>query len=105
MASDPIVWAIIGIILLVIEAFVMQGMGILFAGFAAICVGVSIYNDPENLMGAIGSQLVYFFGYTAFWATILWMPLKHFFGYASEDEYKNIIGTFGIVFETFKRRY
>ena len=103
MASDPIVWAIIGIILLVIEAFVMQGMGILFAGFAAICVGVSIYNDPENLMGAIGSQLVYFFGYTAFWATILWMPLKHFFGYASEDEYKNIIGTFGIVFETFKK--
>ena len=103
MASDPIVWAMIGIILLIIEAFAMQGMGILFAGFAAICVGVTIYNDPENMIGAIGSQLVYFFGYTALWATILWMPLKHFFGYASEDEYKNIIGTFAVVFENFKK--
>ncbi|MEM6603249.1 MAG: hypothetical protein AAF621_04295 [Pseudomonadota bacterium] len=103
MSYDPVVWAFIGITLLSIEAFAIQGMGILFTGFAAICVGVTVYNDMEALDGDIGSQLSYFFGYTLMWGALLWMPLRHFIGYAREDEFKNIVGTFGVVHRTFGR--
>ena len=101
--SEPIIWALIGIALLSIEAFALQGMGILFAGFAAISLGVSIFNNPEAFDGEIGKQFSYFFGYTIGWAALLWLPLKYFYGYASEDEYKNIIGTYGTVEENFGR--
>ena len=101
--NDVVVWSLIGIILLMIECFLMQGMGILFTGFASISVSAVIYFKSETLMGAIGTQLGYFIMFTFFWSTLLWMPLRHFYGYSAEDMYKNVVGSFAIVHHNFNR--
>ena len=101
--NDLVVWSLIGIILLAIECFIMPSMGIIFTGFAAICVAGTIYHSPEIMMGAIGTQLFYFFIFTGLWGGILWMPMRHFLGYAAEDLYKNVIGSFGTLHEALKK--
>lgn len=101
--TDIFVWSFIGMILMAIEILLMPGMGILFSGFGAITVAFLIYNDMENMTGNLGGQIMNFLMATGFWSTILWYPLKTFYGYSAEDEYKHIIGTIGTVQKLFTR--
>ncbi len=91
--NDIIIWSLIGMVLMALEVFGVQGIGILFTGFSAITVAFMIYLDPE-LIDNIGIQLVYFFFYTVVWATILWIPLNKFIRYSDNGDYSNIINTY-----------
>lgn len=91
--SDIVTWSLIGIALMGLEMFGLQGIGILFTGFSAITVAFLIYLNPE-LSDNIGKQLVYFFFGTAGWAAVLWLPLKKFIRYGDNGDYSNIINTY-----------
>ena len=91
--NDIVIWSIIGMILMALEIFGVQGIGILFSGFSAITVAFMIYLDPE-LIDNIGTQLLYFFFYTVAWAMILWIPLNKFIRYSDNGDYNNIINTY-----------
>lgn len=96
MLSGIALWTFIGIMLMALEIFGVPGIGILFAGFSAISVAVSIFFSPD-LNDNIGSQLLYFLLFTAFWAAVLWIPLNKFINYDDDGNYSNIIGTYGTV--------
>lgn len=95
--SDPIIWSLIGIGLLCVEIFFIQGMGVLFMGFAAITVGITMYIHPDLEYANLAVKIVYFLLFTTMWGALLWYPLKSFCGYSCENDYKNIVGTLGIV--------
>lgn len=94
---DIVIWSSMGILLLIIECFVMEGIGILFAGLSAITVATITYINIDTMNGSIGTELFLFFLFTFIWGGILWLPLHHIYGYAAEDKYKNVIGSFGTV--------
>lgn len=91
--DDIVIWSFIGMVLMALEIFGIPGVGILFAGFAAITVAVLIYRDP-SLNENIGWQLIYFFISTAFWSAVLWIPLNKWIDYSNKkDDYTNMIGS------------
>lgn len=69
------IWFIASILCFLAEAAGATGIGLLFAAIAAFCVGILLetgYVDAaDHLMQ--GSA---FFVLTAFWAVVLWKPLK-----------------------------
>ena len=91
--DNIIIWSLIGMALMAIEIFGIQGIGILFTGFSAITVVFMIYLDP-TLADDVGTQLFYFFLFTALWAAILWIPLNKFIRYSDNGDYSNIINTY-----------
>jgi membrane protein implicated in regulation of membrane protease activity len=91
--NDIIIWSLIGMVLMALEVFGVQGIGILFTGFSAITVAFMVYLNPE-LIDNIGIQLVYFFFYTVVWAVVLWIPLNKFIRYSDNGDYSNIINTY-----------
>ncbi|MFT6071716.1 MAG: hypothetical protein ACJARD_001138 [Alphaproteobacteria bacterium] len=94
--SDIVIWSILGMVLMMLEIFGIQGIGVLFTGFSAITVSLLIYINPD-LNSNIGLQLLYFFIFTAIWSAILWVPLKKFINYGDSGDYSNIIGTYANV--------
>lgn len=91
--NDIVIWSLIGMALMALEVFGVQGIGILFTGFSAITVAFMIYLNPD-LIDNIGMQLMYFFFYTAVWAAVLWIPLNKFIRYSDNGDYSNIINTY-----------
>lgn len=90
--SNPNFWLILGVILIVSELAVIQGMGLLFAGIAGITVGsLIIFNiiDAANNLQII----VYFLAATILWAMILWKPLKKLINKNSANRYNDIVNT------------
>jgi len=100
--NDTIIWSVLGIALMALEIFGLQGIGVLFTGFSAITVSFLIYLYP-SLDSNISLQLIYFFIFTAVWAGILWIPLKNFFFYGQSGDYSNIIGTYATTHRALKR--
>jgi len=73
--SPSIIWLLAGSILIAFEVTILSGVGLLFAGLSAICVGVAL------ITGWIESptvQFITFFLITGLWAAALWRPLKNF---------------------------
>jgi membrane protein implicated in regulation of membrane protease activity len=100
--GDIVTWSLIGMLLMGLEIFGLQGIGILFTGFSAITVAFLIYLNPD-MVDNIGLQLVYFFFCTAGWATILWLPLKKIIRYGDNGDYSNIINTYATTHKNMKK--
>jgi membrane protein implicated in regulation of membrane protease activity len=93
--SAPVIWMIAGCLFIALEAFVLPGVGVLFAGLGAVSTGVLI------AVGAIGGtelvmQCAVFFAATTLWALLLWKPLKHF-RIGKNAPYNNMIGSRAVV--------
>jgi membrane protein implicated in regulation of membrane protease activity len=96
--STSFIWLIVGVAFVALEAFGISGIGFLFAGLAALCVGVIVElgvigTDNQVLQGAL------FCGLTAAWAAVLWKPMRKFrmsFGKHSGG-YSNMVGEIAIV--------
>lgn len=91
------IWLIAGALLLAIEAFGVPGIGFLFAGLAAIVVGLlvdfSIIAADDYVL-----QVGAFFAFTAVTAALLWKKLKQWrTAPAKGGEFQNIIGDKAIV--------
>lgn len=94
---DPsYLWLIVGALFLAVEAFGIPGLGFLFAGLAAIIVGLLVelaVVADDNIIG----QAAWFLGFTVAFAVILWKKLKEWRTTSSGEEYSNIIGDTAIV--------
>ena len=98
LANPSYLWLIAGVILVALEAFGVSGVGLFFAGLAAICVGVLVEvgafaRDAYLLQIAAALTL------TVAWAYFLWKPLRRRrFGFGKvEATYANMIGDTAIV--------
>ena len=95
--QDPaIIWLAVGALLLALEAFGLPGIGLLFAGMAAIIVGIAVnYNgieaDDYVLQGAI------FFLFTGVFAALLWKRLKEWRSGSPDSGYNNMVGDIAVV--------
>jgi membrane protein implicated in regulation of membrane protease activity len=82
-------WLIVGAVLVVAEAFIAPGVGLLFAGVGAILAGLFI---GLGLIpgGNLVLQFAVFFAFTALTAGLLWKKLKQF--RQGKETYSNIVG-------------
>ena len=90
--SNEIIWLIAGIILIMIEFTVLPGVGMLFAGVAALLVGVAAENMGANLT----YQWVIFLGATIILSALLYKPLRDFQTHKGL-KYNDMIGHSAIV--------
>lgn len=82
-------WLLVGAILVVMEAFIAPGVGLLFAGLGAIIAGILIglgLIPADNII----LQFAIFFAFTALTASLLWKKLKQF--RQGKETYSNIVG-------------
>lgn len=90
-------WLIAGAILLGLEAFGIPGVGFLFAGLAAILVGLAVH---LNLIAADDwiLQAGVFFGLTTLMAALLWKKIQQWrLNAPTGDQFSNIIGDYATV--------
>lgn len=90
-------WLLAGALCLALEAFGVPGIGFLFAGLAAIIVGILTH---FHIIGdsSIALQFGVFFGLTGVLAVLLWKKLKQGkFGPRKSGDYSNIIGDMATV--------
>lgn len=87
------IWLIAGVLLMLIESFT-PGLGLLFAGIAAILTGgillLQLVQADNYLI-----QIIIFLFLTTIITAILWKPLKKLQNKA--NNYHNIVGTMAIV--------
>jgi membrane protein implicated in regulation of membrane protease activity len=93
MLSSEIFWLFLGVALILMEIFaVMPGVGLLFAGLGALCTALLLYNIPEYAISLAG-QVVWFLAFGAFWAAVLWKPMKKWrLPSGSSQTYNDMIG-------------
>jgi membrane protein implicated in regulation of membrane protease activity len=79
-----------------LEVTTLPGIGLLFAGLAAIVVGglVSVHVIDGS---AILLQFSVFFVSTGIWAALLWVPMKRLRYKNSAANYKHLVGNLGVV--------
>jgi membrane protein implicated in regulation of membrane protease activity len=86
--SIMVLWLVIGVLLFFAE-MILPGIGLLFAGFAALTVGLLLnfhmIGSEDYLL-----QALIFVVSTAIWTACLWKPLKKF--RCGKTTYNNIVG-------------
>ena len=85
-------WLVASMVFLALEAFGISGVGFLFAGLAAVCVGILIELDVISRFDMV-EQFATFFGATTVCALLLWKPLKRWYSNKEGRAYSNIVGT------------
>ena len=87
-------WLIAGAVFCVVEVFVVTGVGSLFLGLAALCVGglvgFGVIAEDSTI-----AQFAWFFALIPAWAALLWKPLKNF--RSESGEYKNMVGDTAVI--------
>ena len=91
--SPSIIWLIAGSVLIAFEATLLPGVGLLFAGLGAICVGVALIADWVT---SVTVQFITFFLMTGFWAALLWKPMKNTMKYP-QSGFDDMVGSIAIV--------
>lgn len=91
--SASLLWLLAGVLLCAGEVMIGPGIGIFFAGLAALCVGVIVETGAVAVDDYI-VQFAWFFGLTILWAAVLWKPLKRFRTRLSHpsQQFSNIVG-------------
>ena len=87
-------WLMIGALLIFLEIAFVQGIGLLFAGLGAICVGVLL---SAGMAKELIDQFIMFFIFTAIWTALLWKPLKKFIK-GKNSGYNDMVGATAIVY-------
>lgn len=85
-------WLLAGAVLLALEAFGLPGLGFLFAGLAAILVGLTV-ESGFVAADAVVAQWAIFFLATGLFAVLLWKKLKQWRMNPAIQPYSNIVGT------------
>jgi membrane protein implicated in regulation of membrane protease activity len=88
------IWLTIGAFLIFLEIVVFSGIGLLFAGLAAICVGAALIS---GWIDSQSEQFILFFFASAFWTAVLWKPLKKFIA-GKESGFDDMVGSTAIVY-------
>ena len=91
--SPSIIWLLAGSILIAFEVTILSGVGLLFAGLSAICVGVALITGWIERPTV---QFITFFLLTGFWATALWRPLKNFMK-SPQSGFDDMVGSIAVV--------
>jgi membrane protein implicated in regulation of membrane protease activity len=89
--SSAEIWLIVGVLLLLLEAFGMSGVGLLFAGLGCLSVGAFLNLEliaSDNTL----VHFVWFFAMTALWTAVLWKPMQRFYSSRNKKGYKNMVG-------------
>ncbi len=88
-----LVWLILGTLAVLAEVLaVAPGIGLLFSGLGALCVGLLLYSLPTTDFSLLG-QVTWFLGFTVLWAVALWKPLKRWrMPSARGQTYSNMLG-------------
>jgi membrane protein implicated in regulation of membrane protease activity len=89
------IWLIIGAFLIFLEIVVFSGIGLLFAGLAAISVGASLI---AGWIDSQSDQYILFFFASALWTTLLWKPLKKFIA-GKDSGFDDMVGSTAIVYD------
>ena len=96
--TPSLLWLLAGAALCAAEVMIGPGIGLFFAGLAAICVGALVE------AGALGAedlvlQFGVFFALTVVWAALLWKPLKRFYTHKNRpsQQFNNIVGEKAVV--------
>jgi len=87
-------WLIIGALLIFLEIAFLQGIGLLFAGLGAICVGAVL---TAGMTKDVTGQFIMFFVFTAIWTGLLWKPLKNFIK-GKNSGYSDMVGSTAIIY-------
>lgn len=87
-------WLIAGAIFCVIEVFVVTGVGSLFIGLAALCVGGLVGFGVIHSESVI-AQFAVCFALIPAWAGLLWQPLKKY--RSGSTPYNNMVGDIALV--------
>jgi len=87
-------WFVLAIIFFGVEVFV-GGIGLLFAGLAAVTLGAVILLGGLEL--SVGTQIGYFFVLTAVWAAALWKPFRKWAGHDKGAAYSDFVGSTAVV--------
>jgi membrane protein implicated in regulation of membrane protease activity len=92
-------WLAAGAVLLALEAFGAPGIGLVFAGLAGILVGIMLgFGLIDGT--AYDWQLIYWFGFTAATAAVLWKPLQRWRTSSTSDEvFNNMVGDMATIVE------
>lgn len=77
--------------MLVLEAAGISGVGLFFASFGALTIGVLLHLDIIA-QDATLSQFAYFVAATAGWTILLWKPISRFYSSRNQKGYHNIVG-------------
>jgi membrane protein implicated in regulation of membrane protease activity len=94
--QNSIIWLVVGALCVALEAFGVSGVGLFFAGLAALCVAV-IVESGVAAHGDFTAQLIWFFGLTVAWAALLWKPMKRFRLGSKDKPFSNIVGETAVV--------
>lgn len=95
--EDPaITWLIVGAILLAIEAFGVPGIGFLFAGLAAMVVGIVVQAGWIAVDDLVLQGAVFFIATTAL-GVLLWKRMKAWRMNPTQKEYNNMVGDIAVV--------
>ena len=91
-------WFGLSMVLFLVEAFGLPGLGFFFAAIAALCVGLLVELNVLALDDHI-QQGSAFFALTAIWAAALWKPLKKWRMQNPAQVHNDMIGRTAIVAE------
>ena len=94
-ASNEILWLIAGVILVTLEFTMIPGVGMLFAGVAALLVGVL----TETIGISFTYQCVIFLAATILFIVLLYKPLRNYQS-TKDANYSNMIGETATVIGT-----
>ena len=93
--SNVLLWLIAGIILVTLEFTALPGVGLLFAGFAALIAGIATENGGASLT----YQWVIFFSTTIILALLFYKPLRNY-QTTKDAKYTDMIGHSAVVIGT-----
>lgn len=109
-ANPDVVWAVVGVVLLVIEAFGISGIGLINLGLAAITLSLFIATDTLDRRALSYKSMGFLYlGLTFLWFISRWLPVQ-FSGDQKEKTNQNrdsmidVVGSTGAVVSRTLRR-
>lgn len=94
--TPSVLWLIAGVILCAAEVVIGPGIGLFFAGLAALCVGMLVEGGAVDAANHL-AQFAWFFALTVAWAAVLWKPLQRFRSKTKSGGYRHMIGETAVV--------
>lgn len=89
--SNTYVWLGIGVVMLLAEAMGISGVGLIFAGLAALSVGAALKLGLLDAQATL-MQFIVFLMATAAWTIVLWKPMRRFYSSKNKAGYRNMVG-------------
>ncbi len=86
------VWLAAGVAFMLLEAFGLPGVGLVFAGLGALMAGLCIFSGVLT-QDQVALQFTVFFLASMGWALLLWKPMQKLrVGSKHKGTYNNIVG-------------